>query len=114
MSNPNAGKHSGAFKKGGPSPNPGGLTKAQREARRTLREALDQRFTRPDGTDILVDALVRGVEDGDSTCIKLSCEYRYGKPVQPVELEPAQLSDGELRRALVEVADQWKEEEAIQ
>lgn len=84
-------KAKGGFKPG-ISGNPGGYSKRMRELHGRLREALDAAFTREDGTDVLVDALVAGVRTGDSTCIKLSCEYRFGRAPQAIELTGA---DGE-------------------
>lgn len=68
------------FKKG-QSGNPGGLTKEQREIRQSVSEKLNARFEEG-GVDRLVDAIVFGVERGDASCIKLACEYRWGKPSQ--------------------------------
>jgi hypothetical protein len=83
--------------KPGQSGNPGGMPKGAREVRFKVAAALDERFTQ-DGQDRLVDALVLGVEAGDATCIKLACEYRWGKPVTQLELSGP---DGEpLRSAL--------------
>jgi hypothetical protein len=98
----------------GKSGNPGGLTKEHREARKRVADALDAAFTRPDGTDGLVEAIVLGVADGDGTCIKLACEYRWGKPVQPVEIDPGKWGDDELRKAAAEVARDVLGVEAMQ
>lgn len=70
----------------GKSGNPDGLPAAVREIRMAVREALDKAFTGPGGSDELVTALVRGVSVGDGVCIKLACEYRWGKPVQQLEV----------------------------
>lgn len=70
----------------GKSGNPGGFSKARRAARERIRTALDTAFTREDGSDMLVDAIVAGVRDADSTCIRLACEYRWGKPETDVNL----------------------------
>ena len=80
----------GRLVKGTASPNPGGQTKKHIAIRRSVRNALDQAFTRPDGTDELVDALVAGVRSGDATSLKLACAYRYGKPVDQTPEEAAQ------------------------
>lgn len=69
----------------GVSGNPSGLPKATREIRRKVSAALDEAFTK-DGRDLLVDAIVAGVQTGDSTCLKLASEYRWGKPATEVEL----------------------------
>lgn len=74
----------GKFQKGR-SGNPGGLTKHARAVRKSIAEQLEARCRAPGGGDKLVDALIAGIEDGDSTCIKLACEYRWGKPVERVE-----------------------------
>lgn len=71
--------------KPGQSGNPGGMPKGAREVRQKVAAALDARFT-VDGRDLLVDALVAGVSMADATCIKLACEYRWGKPVTMLEL----------------------------
>ena len=47
---------------------------------------LDAAFRREDGSDVLIDAVKAGVETGDSTCMKIAWEYRFGKPVTMVEL----------------------------
>jgi hypothetical protein len=70
----------------GQSGNPQGHSKARRETREKVRAALDAKFEQGDGSDLLVDALVHGVQTGDSTCIKLACEYRWGKPESDVTL----------------------------
>ena len=109
--------------KPGQSGNPGGLSKAARRARQAVRDALDAAFTEEvedeHGNKKVIDTLIMAIVDGvkvdrDATCIKLACEYRWGKPVQPVEITPEQLSDNDLKRALTEVVDQWKDEEAMQ
>jgi hypothetical protein len=86
------GPHAGTFK-AGTSGNPGGYSKAKRAERRAFKEALDKAFTAGEGServDLLVGALVRGVEAGDPTCTRLACEYRFGKPTESVEV-----TDGE-------------------
>lgn len=76
--------------KKGQSGNPGGMTAKHVAIRRSVRNALDEAFTRPDGTDELVEALVAGVRAGDATSLKLACAYRYGKPVDQTPEEAAQ------------------------
>lgn len=76
----------------GQSGNPNGLPKAHRATREAVKDALDKAFTLKDGSDALVTALVAGVHTGDPTCIKLACEYRWGKPAQALEVSGA---DGE-------------------
>lgn len=98
----------GRVRKG--TPNPGGMTKEQRERRKSVAEALEKAFVGPDGQDMLIDAIVDGVMSGDGMCIKLACEYRYGKPVQRVEISPEKMEDDELKRAVVDVVEQWKQE----
>lgn len=74
----------------GVSGNPSGLSTELRELRRDVRAYLDEALTYrdPDGTtrDHLVDAMVRGVQAGDSTIIKLAAHYRWGKPVNRIEV----------------------------
>lgn len=79
-SKPNAGRF-----KPGQSGNPGGLPKGTRETRHKVRDALDKAFVQ-DGRDLLVDAIVAGVQTGDSTCLKLASDYRWGRPVTQLEL----------------------------
>jgi hypothetical protein len=71
--------------KPGQSGNPGGMPKGTRDLRNKVREALDAAFTE-DGRDLLVDAIKAGVQTGDSTCLKLAADYRWGKPVTQIEL----------------------------
>ena len=96
------------------TPNPGGLTREQRQRRKSVSDALERAFTRADGTDELVDAIVAGVRERDSTCLKLACDYRWGKPVQRVEIAPEEMEDHELRRAVADVVEQWRTEGALQ
>ena len=70
----------------GVSPNPGGLPHDVRERRKRIAELLDKAFALPDGSDLLVDAIVDGVAERDSTCLKLACSYRWGSPEQFVQL----------------------------
>lgn len=93
------------------TPNPGGLTRAQREVRAAVRTLLDEAFTGPDGTDVLVDAIKLGVSIGDGSIIRLACEYRWGKPTQPVEIDPSRMGDEELKKSVIEIAEQWKQED---
>lgn len=86
------------FQRGGPSPNPGGFSKEARAARALIKEKLDKAFTTdengeplPDGRDRLVEATVRGAEQGDGTCLKISWEYRFGKP--PTEIDANVVAD---------------------
>lgn len=72
--------------KPGQSGNPTGLPAAVRETRLAVKDALDKAFTEPDGSDKLVNAIATGVSIGDGMCIKLACEYRWGKPVQQLEV----------------------------
>lgn len=77
--------------KPGQSGNPGGLTRVHRETRARVRAALDDAFQQK-GTDGLVDAIVAGVHVMDSTCLKLACAYRWGKPSEnPDEEEMTRL-----------------------
>jgi hypothetical protein len=85
-SSDNAAKPRGRPFKPGQSGNPAGTPKGTREIRHRVSELLDAAFRREDGSDVLIDAIKAGVETGDSTCMKLACEYRYGKPVTMVEL----------------------------
>jgi hypothetical protein len=84
MSKPENSRKAGQFAPG-KSGNPGGVPKGTRELRKRVQDALDEAFMQ-DGRDTLIDAIKVGVETGDSTCMKLACEYRYGKPVTMVEL----------------------------
>jgi hypothetical protein len=95
-----------AWKKG-QSGNPTGFTKKHLETRLNVQAALDKAFTAPDGADTLVTAIVRGVQEGDGVCIKLACEYRWGKPVQPVTFDPGKMADDELRNAVREIVHEW-------
>jgi hypothetical protein len=96
----------------GKSGNPGGLTKAFVAARRKASELLEAALCNKEtGVDELVDAIVDGVRARDATCIKLACEYRWGKPVQPVEFDPASMDDKELKREVIGLAKQWEQEE---
>jgi hypothetical protein len=40
-------------------------------------------------------------------CIKLACEYRWGKPVQPVTFDPGKMADDELRNAVRNIVHEW-------
>ncbi len=70
----------------GMSPNPGGCPAGARERREHIARLLDKAFELPDGGDLLVDAIVDGVAERDSTCLKLACAYRLGSPEQFVQL----------------------------
>lgn len=70
----------------GRSGNPSGTSKARRNLREKVRASLDAAFTREDGSDELVEALVTGVRTGDATMTRLACEYRWGKPTEHVEI----------------------------
>lgn len=85
-SSDNAAKPRGRPFKPGQSGNPAGTPKGTREIRHRVSELLDAAFRREDGSDVLIDAVKAGVETGDSTCIKIAYEYRWGKPVTMVEL----------------------------
>ncbi len=76
--------NAGRFRKG-QSGNPLGTPRRTRELRQKVSQALEEAFCK-DGRDLLVDAIVTGVEAGDSTCLKLAAEYRWGKPATEVEL----------------------------
>jgi hypothetical protein len=93
--------------KAGQSGNPSGLPKHVREVRQNVKEALDKAFTEPDGSDGLVKAIVAGTREGDGVCIKLACEYRWGKPVQPVTFDPGKMADDELRNAVRNIVHEW-------
>lgn len=76
---------------GSPTPhNPSGLSKDVRELRRDVKAWLDEALTYrdEDGTTRhhLVDAIVRGVQAGDATIIKLAAHYSWGKPVARIEV----------------------------
>lgn len=71
---------------GGGSLNPGGMTASQVALRRRVHELLDAAFTNPDGTDELVEIVVSGARQLDSTCLKLAFEYRYGKAPKTVNV----------------------------
>jgi hypothetical protein len=77
--------NAGRFKPG-QSGNPSGHSKSRREMRAKVQAALDEAFAEPDGTDTLVKAIVFGVQTGDSTCLRLACEYRWGKPETDVNI----------------------------
>ncbi len=101
----------------GKSPNPGGWSKEARAKRKAVAEALDEAFTvqdivdgKPVTKDLLVEAIKLGVQEGEPALIRLACEYRYGKPVQPVDLSPESMADSDLRKAVVEIVEQWKQE----
>lgn len=76
---------------GYPTPhNPSGLSLERRALRRDVKAYLDEYLTYEDENgktrDKLIDAFVRGVEAGDSTIIKLAAHYRWGKPVNRIEV----------------------------
>jgi hypothetical protein len=74
------------FKKG-QSGNPAGSSRAQREQRLKAKALLDDLLEAKKGRpDLLATAIARGVMSGDATCIRLACEYRWGKPVSEIEL----------------------------
>lgn len=105
----------------GVSGNPSGLSREMRAKRASIAEALDTAFTVKeiiDGVevekDLLVDAIKLGVQVGEPALIKLACEYRWGKPVQPVEIDPERMEDSELRKAVVELTKQWEQEGVLQ
>jgi hypothetical protein len=85
-------KRRGGSWKPGQSGNPTGLTSETRAKRQAIAAALDEAFTVKeivDGKevtkDLLVEAIKLGVQQGEPSLVRLACEYRYGKPVQPVE-----------------------------
>lgn len=67
-----------------------GMSAAKRALRRDVRAYLDEYMTYEDEDgntrDRLIDAFVRGVQAGDSTIIKLAAHYRWGKPVNRIEV----------------------------
>jgi hypothetical protein len=70
----------------GQSGNPRGCPVGTKERRKRIAEQLDKAFTRPDGSDELVLAILEGVRSADSTCLKLACSYRWGNPENFVQL----------------------------
>ncbi len=58
------------------------------------------------------------MESDDAAASVAACkallERGYGKPIQPVAFEPADMSDNELKRAVIGLAEQLKQEELIQ
>jgi hypothetical protein len=74
----------GSWKKG-QSGNPSGLPKEARERRKRVAEALEDALIMDDGRDLLIEAIVLGVQEGEPALIKLAAEYRWGKPPERVE-----------------------------
>lgn len=106
-SSDNAAKPRGRPFKPGQSGNPAGTPKGTREIRHRVSELLDAAFRREDGSDVLIDAVKAGVETGDSTCMKIAWEYRFGKPVTMVELSGP---DGEPLGSKIDVTQLSPEE----
>lgn len=76
----------GGIKKGevrNPRGNPGIMREVRENVSAMLAEAMQDKVT---GCDMLVTAIVGGVKAGDSRWGKIACEYRWGKPVQRMEL----------------------------
>ena len=95
----------------GKSGNPGGLSHETRERRQRVSEALEKAFVdEATGEDKLITAIKLGVAEGEPQLIKLACEYRWGKAVQPVEIAPESMDNDALKGALIEIAEQWKSE----
>lgn len=99
--------------KPGQSGNPGGLTKRHREVRKKVAQLLEDALV-VDNHDRLIEAIVDGVQARDSTCIKLACEYRWGKPMQPVEVDIENMDDQTLKREVMAIAKQWEAEDNFQ
>ena len=99
----------------GVSGNPAGRSKKSRQEMAKAKSHLDRLFraTKEGDHDKLAAIIYRGAVEGDGTCIRLACEYRWGKPVSEVEisghdggpLELRALSNAELLdRARVSIA----------
>ena len=59
-----------------------------RERRKQFAEKLDEAF-RVGDRDLFVEAVLRGVDQLDPTCMKLTASYRFGPPEQHIELTGA-------------------------
>jgi hypothetical protein len=46
-------------------------------------------------------------------CSELLAAYGYGRPVQHVEVRPEEMPDAELKKAVLEIAEQWKQEGTV-
>ena len=107
--------------KPGECPNPGGFTKEKRAQRKAIAEALDEAFTvreiidgKEISKDLLVEAIKIGVQEREPSLIRLACEYRWGKPVQPIDLNPEGMDDSTLLEALEDLFTQLKQEKSHQ
>ena len=74
--------------KPGQSGNPSGSSKKQRARREGASILLEKVFAAQNegDVDLLVEAIRQGVVAGESAIIKIACEYRWGKPVQLVDV----------------------------
>jgi hypothetical protein len=82
--------------------NPTGYNGAPRDMRRRVAALLEAACVQPDGTDLLINALMAGVLAAEPQLTKLAAEYRWGKPVQPIEGEIAPASLDALLASLPE------------
>lgn len=106
----------------GHSGNPGGFTKATRARRIAVAAALDEALTVKEivdgkeiSTDLLVEAIKLGVQEREPSLVRLACEYRWGKPIQPIEdvtdvesIKTKQLL-AQLPEALEVLGDGWEQ-----
>lgn len=92
----------------GQSGNPNGRPKIPNEVKEALKA-----LTMP-AVQKLAELLRSDDDRVAMTAVKEVLDRNLGKPVQPVEIDPAQLPDRELKQAMAEVVDQWKQEGALQ
>jgi hypothetical protein len=91
--------------KGGASPNPGG--------RKAIPPDVKEAFSAL--TPRAIARLSRLLDSDDEKVALAACREVFdrdlGKSVQRVETDAKQLDDNELKRAVIEIADQWKQED---
>lgn len=70
------------WKRGGPSPNPGGQTAAQKAA----RDLLDMRLDEEEYREAFLDGYLKQLEEGNPAILKDYADRKLGKPVERLDV----------------------------